>query len=169
MNSICRSPDQSEPDLVEVLCRRHARGETALRQAFDEFVDGYRSVVGAVRDLIDAGFEPGHLPALVERLEERQDGSTAKGETSETRRVRAVLSVASAVAEDLAKREAGGRAELLRRARDAFQADPDELLPTRALFIHGFADATGRATAELDAGDVLVVETPGGGGWGAAS
>jgi 5-oxoprolinase (ATP-hydrolysing) len=27
----------------------------------------------------------------------------------------------------------------------------------------------GRATAELDAGDVLVVETPGGGGWGAAS
>jgi ATP-dependent helicase/nuclease subunit B len=131
--------------LIEVLARRLAREDGALRDAFDGFVDGYRSVAGGVRDLLDAGFEPAHLDAAVERLGE------ARLAADERRRVRAVLGVATRLARALEERGTGGRAELLRRAREELEADPEGVLPTHLLIVHGFADATGRATDLLEA------------------
>lgn len=144
---------------LDVLLRREARGEQALREVFDEFQDGYRSASATVRDLLDAGFEPALLDAGLEVLE------GLRLPLDERTRAMACLRVACATAEALGASLGGslgdspggpggerlaGRAERLRLAREAFEADPDTHLPTRALVIHGFADATGRAAELLE-------------------
>lgn len=129
---------------IEVLVRRVARDQPMLREAFDEFEDGYRSVGATVRDLFDAGFEP----ALAEACLEALDGLRLP--VDERRRVEACLRTASRCAEELASAGLDGRADILRRAREAFEVDPERALPTRALFVHGFSDATGRAAELLE-------------------
>ncbi len=131
--------------LVEVLARRFAREERALAEVFDAFRDGYRTVSGSVRDLLDAGFEPALADAVVERLRE------TSLPPDERRRAAAVVATAARVAAALAERGVGGRAALLSRAREVFEADPERALPARQLVVHGFADATGRASDLLEA------------------
>lgn len=57
------------PELVAVLAERFARDEPAL-EALARLSDGYAIVPAAVRDLLDAGFEPAHLDGLLEALEQ---------------------------------------------------------------------------------------------------
>lgn len=120
--------------LVELLARRLGSRERALREAFEPFRDGYRPVAATVRDLLDAGLEPDLAEPALERLAETRAGARAQ----------AAVRVAAEVA-----RATGGSA-LLRRAREAFERDA-ATLPARALFVHGFADATGRATDLIEA------------------
>ena len=55
----------------------------------------------------------------------------------------AVARVAGRCLEAMQREGVGHRALLLRAAREALVRDPDAALPARAVWIHGFADATG--------------------------
>jgi RecB family exonuclease len=136
--------------LVEILARRAARAERPLREAFEPYRDGYRSVLGGVRDLLDAGFEPEQAEAALECLTEARG---PKGPQDELARARSVVRCAAAVGTELRQRGAAGRAHLLAAASEALEADFAQagpaadfngMLPTRALVVHGFADVTGR-------------------------
>ncbi len=157
--------------LFDVVAQRLARSERSLRQGLGDLVDGYAAVAGTVRDLLDAGFEPALFDAVDEAL--AGDGPFATGTgKDEVERARALVRVAART--DAVMREIGlGRVStLLRRAVELLASDPDRVLPSRTLLIHGFADATGVATDFLQAllrrGAVLILDQPpdpaGGGG-----
>ncbi|HEY2739215.1 MAG TPA: hypothetical protein VGK45_12485, partial [Thermoanaerobaculia bacterium] len=136
--------------LFDVVAQRLARSERSLRQGLGDLVDGYAAVAGTVRDLLDAGFEPALFDAVDEAL--AGDGPFATGAgKDEVDRARALVRVAART--DAVMREIGlGRVStLLRRAVELLAADPERALPSRALLIHGFADATGVATDFLQA------------------
>lgn len=125
----------------EVQVRRLAAVEPALRAGLDELTDGYDAVVGAVRDLLDAGFLPGNGEGVLERLDEVAEAVAPE----RVERARALVRLAAAAVEDA---ESGG----LRRSMCALQVAEEvllargpDLLPTRELFVHGFADVTGVA------------------------
>ena len=130
--------------LLPVLVQRFARREPALSVSLDPLQDGYAAVVGAVRDLLDAGFEPSHADALEQLLTERGSGA-------EEERARALVRTAEAVAMALEERGLGVGAWVLKRATDLLRDDPERALPARAVLIHGFADATGVATDLIEA------------------
>lgn len=128
--------------LAEVLAQRHASAERSLQQGLGELVDGYGAVAGTVRDLLDAGLEPIHAEAAEEIL--AIDGvHVAPRATVE--RARAIVRVAARTEEDLERRGLGTLSSLLRRAADLLEIGDDDILPSRAVMIHGFADATGVA------------------------
>ncbi len=124
-----------------VLVRQVAREERALRAALDSLQDGYAIVVASVADLLDAGLEPQQVPSLEALVAQREGGARAC----------AVLRVA---ARTLAKlREAGLErdSDRLARATRIVERRGPECLPSRALWVHGYAEATGRASALLEA------------------
>lgn len=127
--------------LAEVLAERHAAAEPQLRAGLGDLVDGYGAVTGTVRDLLDAGLEPVHAEAAEEAL--ALDGIVAPRAAVE--RARALVRVAAQTEADLRRRGLGTLSSLLRRASDLLEADPEAVLPARAVLIHGFADATGVA------------------------
>jgi len=122
--------------LFPILVRRHAREELALRERLDDLLDGYAIVTDDVTDLLDAGFEAEHAGVIDEALGElsRYPALTA--------RARALLRVAARTLESMEALSVGHRAQLVRRARDLLESDPDRALPARAVLIHGFAEAT---------------------------
>jgi hypothetical protein len=123
--------------LSAVMVRRLARAEPVLRDGFEPFVDGYGPVEAGVADLLDAGFEPHHAEIL-------DEGIVASGEAGlEAERARALVRVAARVGASLAEHSVRHRSQLFRAARERFESDPAGALPCRALFVHGFADATG--------------------------
>jgi RecB family exonuclease/superfamily I DNA/RNA helicase len=129
--------------LFDVLAQRLARLEPALRKGLNDLVDGYGAVAGTVRDLLDAGLEHDLAEAIDEAL--ATDGPRVASR-AEVDRARALVRVAART-EALAPALGLGRASnLLRRAGELFAADPDGVLPFRALLIHGFSDATGVGT-----------------------
>jgi RecB family exonuclease len=134
--------------LFEIVVRRYARQQPELRDELDHLVDGYASVVGTVRDFIDAGFHAAHAEALRERL---TVSDTKDNIESEVRRARAIIRVAAATQRTMAELGIGGTAILLERARERLERDPEKVLPARAVLIHGFADATGIATDFIEA------------------
>lgn len=121
--------------LFPVIARQVARRERALSEALDPLVDGYGAVVAAIDDLLDAGLTPEHAEALDEQLEESGAGARA-------RRARAIVRSAAEVARRLGSGEVGHRSQMFARAAERLEADPG-ILPTRRLWLHGFADATG--------------------------
>ncbi len=129
---------------IGILARRHAREFPELARRLDSFEDGFRGVASTVRDLLDAGLEPGHEGALLDRL------AGVPGSSAQRERARALVAIALRVARELEPHACRTSGELLRRARTAVERDPG-LLPTRALIVHGFADATGRALLLLEA------------------
>jgi PD-(D/E)XK nuclease superfamily len=135
--------------VFDVLARRFARGEPTLSRALEDLVDGYAAVAGTVRDLLDAGMEPEHVEAALEALAAAARGSVSSIASAE--RAGALVRVAARV--EAAARQLGiGRAShLLRRAAELLRVDPDRVLPTRALVVHGFGDATGLATDLIQA------------------
>ena len=120
-----------------LLVRRHARAEPALAQHLDPLVDGYGAVVASIDDLLDAGFEAAHGEALEACL------GACGVSGAEADRAFALLRVAARTARalDAGAIDHGSRA--LVRARLRLEAEPDRALPARAVFVHGFADATG--------------------------
>ena len=127
---------------LPLLVRRCARLEKALSDHLDDLVDGYGAVQNSVVDLLDAGFDAAHLDAL-EACLDAHDTSAAAAD-----RARALLRVTERIAGALDTGVADHGSRVLARARTQLQADPEAALPARAVFIHGFADATG-AQADL--------------------
>jgi hypothetical protein len=140
--------------LFPIVVRQLAREEPALRADLDDLEDGYGAAAASVSDLLDAGYEPALAEALDDCLAALPSGPRVE-------RARALVRVATRAAERLAGYGLEHRAGLFRRAREALEARP-EWLPTRQLFVHGYADATGvqlellRALAALTEARVLV-------------
>lgn len=148
--------------LAEVLAQRHAAAEPRLRDGLGDLVDGYGAVAGTVRDLLDAGLEPVHAEAAEEAL--ALDGMFVAPRAA-VERARALVRVAARTEADLRKRGLGTLSALLRRATDLLEADPEAMLPSRAVLVHGFADATGVAADLLQSllrrlGAWLVLDRP---------
>ncbi|HYO12374.1 MAG TPA: PD-(D/E)XK nuclease family protein, partial [Thermoanaerobaculia bacterium] len=139
-------PLAGEP-LFGVIAQRRAREEAVLRRGLDGLVDGFGAVVGTVRDLIDAGFEPEHADGVDEALATDGPGLASRAEVE---RARALVRVAAGTVERMQDLRLGFRAALLRRALELLDADPERTLPSRAVLVHGFADAIGVATDLLE-------------------
>ncbi len=132
-------PAASDEALFPVLIRQIARSEEALRKSLDTLTRGYGSVVAGVADLLDAGFESAHADAAIELIEEIARSSLAK-------RAVAVVRVAAVTSELLEKERVGHPSTRIRQVRELLDADPQGLLPARAVFVFGFSDATGLQT-----------------------
>jgi superfamily I DNA/RNA helicase len=131
-----------------LLVRKVAGDEALLRDALEDLEDGYGSVAATVRDLLDAGFEPAHEDATLEKLDDLRAGPVA-GPVLE--RAQAVVRVAARVCRASDELGVGSSAALLRRAAELLAQDPDGLLPSRMIVVHGFADATGLAVDLIQA------------------
>lgn len=131
-----RAGESAPPSLLlGEAVRELARREPALARDLDRLDDGYAAAFASVEDLLDAGYTELHLEPLLERAAEAASGSALA-------RAGALLRVAAQVSRELAEQTLGHRSRELTRASDLLRADA-AVLPTRALWIHGFADATG--------------------------
>ena len=128
--------------LVPLLVRRHARGEAALATQLGDLEDGFALVESAVRDFVDAGFDgaPLQLEAIEDALGAAEEAGTQPAIAA---RARAVARVAARTLASLAERGLGPGSSLLVRAAEILARAGADALPTTALWIHGFADATG--------------------------
>ncbi|MEE2665845.1 MAG: PD-(D/E)XK nuclease family protein [Myxococcota bacterium] len=124
-------------ELYSLVIRRRLRDEPSLMAPLGKLTDAHRVVEASVDDLLDAGFGPEHAVPLHDALEAQQDGAAE--------RALAIARIALAAREELDAAGLAHRSQLLERACDALERDP-ALLPTSELWIHGFAEATGRAT-----------------------
>lgn len=130
--------------LFDVLVRRFARLQEPLSERLDDLEEGYAAVSASVRDFLDAGFETAHLAGLGELLEAADSVATA----DEIDRAGSLLAVTAATREALDTLGLTHRSTILREASDALETGGPDLLPTRALLAHGFAEATG-VTSDL--------------------
>lgn len=133
--------------LFPVLVRRAAREQAALRAVLEGLEDGYGTATAAVADLLDAGFMP-EIPAHREALEEAISEAGLPPDTQS--RVAAIVSTAAATAAALVELGFERDSGRLRRAAELLETDPG-CLTSRALFIHGFSDATGAVSDLLEA------------------
>ena len=126
--------------LLGVAVRRAAAESPILVDALGALQDGYASVEAVARDLSDAGFLPAHAEAVDELL------AALPGDAATLARARAVVAVTARALAALERDGAAPRAALLQRATELVQLQGEALLPTRALWLHGYADATGSVT-----------------------
>lgn len=115
---------------------RQARRRRPLAAAFGDFADGWAPLAAAARDLVDAGFEPEHLEAFVERVE--AEGATLPGGAA--RRARSLAETLAAALTELAARGLAPDAALYASAAEVVRSRGHG---SRAVLLHGFADATG--------------------------
>ncbi len=133
----------SGAQIFPILVRRAAREEPPLRECLDHLQDGYRSLVGTVSDLLEAGLDPAHGDAIEESLAfEGRSVATA----AEVRRAQSLVRVAIRTREALAELGLGTVSTMLQQATEILDLHPDPLLPCSGLHVYGFADATGVAT-----------------------
>lgn len=132
--ALVREAAQSEAELMAELQRVSEFGSAR---------DGCEGLVATVHDLIDAGFEPDLEEVLQERL-------AAQGSYRGIRRAQAIVRIAAQVLREFERLQISHRADLLRRAAQCIRDNPAQALPSRAILIHGFADATGVATDLLE-------------------
>jgi hypothetical protein len=125
----------------EVVVRRLASGLPTLRSTLGDLVDGYDSIIGAVRDLLDAGFRAGNEDGVVERLDE----VVAEVAPERVERARALVRLAAEVLEHTDELEVWRSTQALQMAEDRIHTLGPEALPARAVLVHGFADVTGVA------------------------
>lgn len=133
------------PELVAVLAERFARDEPAL-EALARLSDGYAIVPAAVRDLLDAGFEPAHLDGLIEALEQPEARRAGRAACA---RAAALLRVAARVDQTCEDGDLPARYRVYRRAADAVRDGRGPRL--QAVVVHGFAEATGVVSDLLEA------------------
>ncbi len=145
----------------EIQVRRLAAVEPILRGSLDGLTDGYDAVVGAVRDLLDAGFLPGNEDGVLERLED------VAGDVAPERleRSAALVRLAAAAFEEADELDLQRSMRALQLAEDALLVAGPDLLPTRGLLVHGFADVTGVAADLLVAsvrvlGGTVILDRP---------
>jgi hypothetical protein len=122
--------------LFGVFVRRAARAEPVLADALGALRDGFGVVEASARDLADAGFEPAYADAALEKLAELRAAPGCE-------RARAVVRTTARALAAMTLAGVAPRAALLQRAETLVALRGDALLPTRQLWIHGFADATG--------------------------
>jgi hypothetical protein len=144
--------------LLVPLARRAAAREPALRSVLG-LEGGARSVAAAVRDLLDAGLDEVNAEAAYEALEQ-----TVAGRSRE--RAASLVRAATGVLAELERLDLASPASVLREAADLVVTRGEELLPSHAVLVHGFADATGAATELLHAllrqdGARLYLDRPG--------
>jgi RecB family exonuclease len=130
-------------DSFSLFARRFARRELSLRRSLDGLVDGYGSILGSVRDLLDAGLEPAHEEALLDALETE---GTEAASPAEVERVKALVRVAARTAESMESYGLGRHSTLLATAIDLLKGPTELGENPAALLVYGFADATGLAT-----------------------
>ena len=128
--------------LFPIVVRQLARGDASLRRALDPLLEGYAIVAAAVGDLLDAGLEPSHARELA-RVAQEQRGAAGT-------RARAVLRVALAVLERMRELGLESASGCLTRAASVLRLRGTYALPSRTLWIHGFAEATGRASELIE-------------------
>lgn len=133
------------PELVAVLAERFARDEPAL-EALARLSDGYAIVPAAVRDLLDAGFEPAHLDGLLEALEQPEARRAGRAACD---RAAALLRVAARVDQTCEDGDLPARYRVYRRAADMVRDGRGPRL--QAVVVHGFAEATGVVSDLLEA------------------
>ncbi len=148
--------------LLDVFAQRAARAEPSLRRGLEELADGFAAVTGTVRDLLDAGLEPIHAEAAEEAL--ATDGPFVASR-ADVDRARALVRSAAQAEGAMRASNLGRASTLLRRAAEIVDSGDEAVLPSRALLIHGFADATGVATDLIEAllrrrGAVLILDHP---------
>jgi len=146
----CRVPDGVAG--FEVLVRRLARGEDALASELEALSNGYDVVLGAIRDLLDAGFGPDHEEAVLERVGEL----APMVPLPDRRRAAALVRVAARAVEAAEITGARPQAAAYQRATEALSENGRALLRSRCVMIHGFADLTGVA-ADLVSAVVKIV------------
>ena len=140
-------PDVVKPAGFDVLVRKLARDEAVLAAELDDLRDGYDAVLGAVRDLVDAGFGPDHDDAVLEKITDL----AGQVPPSNLERAAALVRVAATAlvgAESITG--AHPRAAGFRLATEAIADLGEPVLPSRGLLIHGFADLTGVAADLLE-------------------
>jgi len=129
-------PIASDNALLPALIRQLARREASLRESLDALNRGYAPVVGEVTDLLDAGLESAHADAVIELI-----GESGRGPF--TKRAQAVVRVAARASEQLEDLGIAHLSTRVRRACELIDEDPERVLPGRAVFVFGYADATG--------------------------
>ncbi len=144
--------------LQDLLARRFAAQEEALRRDLADFDDGYAPVGGAVRDLLDAGFDPGSFETVVEAIQGSVSGAEAE-------RAAAVVWVAAKCHTAVEALGFAKRGTLHQWATRELTKQGHAILPSRAVLIHGFAEATGLLSDFLEAlvhscGAQVIVDHP---------
>ena len=123
----------------ELVVRRLAGDESALASSLENLDDGYGTVVGVVRDLLDAGFQPGHEDAALDRLEELERPVAAQ----RLERARAIVRIAARSYEAMSATGSWRSAHTFESAESLVLVEGEQLLPSSAVLVHGFADVTG--------------------------
>jgi RecB family exonuclease len=142
--------------LLPVFVRRAAAHSPSLRRALEPLHDGYGIVAETVRDLIDAGL----------RAEQAEQAiACVPGDGAREERARALCEVACETQRALERAGLQWRSARLALARERLERDGAASLPSRDVWVHGFADATGLASDLLAAlvtqlGAVLWLDRP---------
>lgn len=126
--------------LFGIAVRRAAAQSPILAEALGALRDGYASVEATARDLSDAGFTPAHAEAVEEWI------AAQPADAATCARAQAVVAATARALQTLERDGAAPRAALLQRATELLALRGAELLPTRALWLHGYTDATGAVT-----------------------
>lgn len=125
----------------EVLVKRFAGLEPLLAAELESLHDGYDVVQGAVRDLVDAGFQPEHEDGVLERVAEL----AREVPRSNRERAAALTRVAARSLDAVEITGAHPQAARYTHATEALSVGGAAMLPSREVLVHGFADLTGVA------------------------
>src|SRR5688572_28074219 len=143
----------------ELAARRAVANEEPLRAALDGLEDGPGLAAAAISDLLSARLDSADSAAIERAL--------AKLPRAEGERAAALIRAARATRSALA---AAGRArygDVYEGAANALEAHGERALAARALYVHGFAGATGqaahllRALLRREGARLVVVDPPG--------
>ena len=148
-------------ELMSILVRRLASTDPVLGSTLAGLDDGYGIVEAAVRDLLDSGFQPEHAAAVADKLRDL-DGILTPDRLL---RVAGVVKVAAEVAGKLGDLGVLRVEQQPQRAAELLRVHGPAVLPSSAVIIHGFADATGVATDFIQTmmaviGGAVVIDRP---------
>jgi len=135
--------------LFPAVVSQAARAHPALRDHLEPLLDGYATAAATVADLLDAGLEPADAPRLEEALESVRDARGARANAL----VATALATAARLAELGIRRSGDVLAEACRELERLGMVGTEgmDALPSRSIWIHGFAETTGRAGELLEA------------------
>ncbi len=133
--------------VLPLIVRRAMREGRLISAALGDLDDGWRPLWSTLRDLIDAGLEPGEaVAAALAELDGPGPGSPAA-----LARARELVEMAAEVAGRCRDLGLVLRGEAYRQAAEVLRADPEGALPSRRALVYGFPNATGRAADLIEA------------------
>lgn len=136
-----------EDGLGSVLARRYAAREKILREVLENFEDGYGVAAATMRDFMSAGLgtESKHLDEVVAAI------ARAPGRARDKARAEAIARASHQSTLEMERLGIGRQEDRIKRAARLLEEQGVKVLPARAIFIHGYSDATGKATRLLRA------------------